>query len=312
MRDYAKIAPQFWIGPTGKAIRKLGAEAQVIALYLLSSPHANMIGLYHLPIAYISADTGIPFEGACKTLGKLQETGFCGYDHDAEVVFIYEMARYQIAEALKPGDKQCLGVQNAYNNVPKNRYLSDFFDYYATAFNLVEKRVYEAPCKPLRSQEQEQEQEQKQEQDCSAPPATPASPPKKSLENKPDIAKETELQAACREVWSAYCKSFFERYDTEPVRNATINTQVKQFVQRIGRAESPEVIAFYVGHNGQFYVRNMHQIGYALKDAEKLRAEWATNRQITETQARQTERTQSNISAADEAMRILEAQGAEA
>ena len=51
MRDYAKIVPQFWIGSTGKQIKKLGMEApQLIALYLISNPHANMLGIYYLPV----------------------------------------------------------------------------------------------------------------------------------------------------------------------------------------------------------------------------------------------------------------------
>lgn len=134
----------------------------------------------------------------------------------------------------------------------------------------------------------------------SAPPATPATPPKKAE------PAETELQAACREVWKAYGTAYFDRYGTEPVRNATVNAQVKTFVQRIGRLEAPHVAAFYVSHPGQFYVKNMHQFGHATKDAEKLRTEWATNRVVTDTQARQSDRSGANMSAADEAMRILE------
>ncbi|MRB43611.1 replication protein, partial [Bacillus thuringiensis] len=29
MRDYATVAPQFWLGKTGRELRKQGAEAQV-------------------------------------------------------------------------------------------------------------------------------------------------------------------------------------------------------------------------------------------------------------------------------------------
>lgn len=135
---------------------------------------------------------------------------------------------------------------------------------------------------------------------CSAPPATPATPPKKSE------PVETDLQAACREVWKAYGSAYFDRYGTEPVRNTTVSSQVKTFVQRIGRTEAPLVAAFYVSHPGQFYVKNMHQFGHALKDAEKLRTEWATRRVVTDTQARHSDRMGANMSAADEAMRILE------
>lgn len=170
MRDYAKVAPQFWIGPTGKAIRKKGPVAQVVAMYLMSSPHANMIGMYHLPVAYLSADTGIPYQGAFKALIELQEVGFCGYDVSAEVVWVYEMAKFQVGDQLKPGDKQCAGVENTYIGVPKNRFLPDFFDKYQPAFNMQNKREYEGPiehpcegaCEGLRSQEQEQEKEQEQ------------------------------------------------------------------------------------------------------------------------------------------------------
>lgn len=169
MRDYAKIAPQFWIGTTGKRIKKLGAQAQVVSLYLVSSPHSNMIGLYHLPLAYLSADTGMPFEGALKALTSLENEGFCGYDADAEVVWVYEMARFQVGEALKPGDNQCKGVQNAYDSVPANRFTAEFFRKYGAQFNMTKERIpetpLEAPWKPLGSQEQEQEQEQEQDQE---------------------------------------------------------------------------------------------------------------------------------------------------
>lgn len=160
MRDYAKVSPKFWIGPTGKSIRKLGPEIQVLAFYLMTSPHANMLGIYHLPIAYIVADTGITFEGASKGLASLSEAGFCGYDEDSEVVFIYEMARYQIGEQLKPNDNQVEGVRREYRNLPENRFLTEFYEKYSTAFHLGEQRGLEGACKALRSQEQEKEQEQ--------------------------------------------------------------------------------------------------------------------------------------------------------
>ena len=167
MRDYSKISPQFWVGATGKKIRKLGIDAQLVALYLLSSPHSNMLGLYHLPVAYICADTGMTFQGALEGLQSLQKVGFCGYDDEAEVVWVYEMATYQVGESLSPNDNQCKGVQNEYNKVAENRFLYEFYEKYSGAFHLKIQRgnvsPSEAPCNPLGSQEQEQEQEQEQD-----------------------------------------------------------------------------------------------------------------------------------------------------
>ena len=168
MRDYGKIAPSFWIGDTGRKIIESGPEATIVALYLMTSPHANMLGLYYLPIAYISHDTGLPSEGALKGLQWACEAGLCGYDKGAQVVWVYEMARFQTDGVLKSGDKRIIGVNREYQKLPKCSFLGDFFDKYKDSFHLETRRGFEAPCKPLRSQEQEQEQEQ--EQDIIPPP----------------------------------------------------------------------------------------------------------------------------------------------
>ncbi|MCD9437036.1 DNA-binding protein, partial [Klebsiella pneumoniae] len=49
-------------------LRKKGAEAQVVSFYLMTSPHANKLGLYYLPILYIADETGLGLEGASKGL----------------------------------------------------------------------------------------------------------------------------------------------------------------------------------------------------------------------------------------------------
>lgn len=171
MRDYAKIGPKFWIGATGKKLKAAGPATQVLALYLMSSPHANMLGIYYLPSIYMAHETGLGIEGASKALQSCIEAGFCAYDETTEMVWVFEMAKYQIAEELDPKDKRCVGVQNEYNALPSNPYLSWFFKRYASPFNMTKKRAhsveiecpFEAPSEGLASQEQEQEQAQEQE-----------------------------------------------------------------------------------------------------------------------------------------------------
>jgi hypothetical protein len=163
MRDYGKVSPKFWIGQTGKALRKQGLEAQLVALYLLTSPHANMLGLYYVPKAFIAHEIGLGFEAASKGLQGCIEAGFCRYDDDSEMVWVMEMARFQIADQLKDKDLRIKGVQNEYDSLPENPYLGGFFAMYAKAFCMFSNRaqgsLFEAPSKPLASQEQEQEQE---------------------------------------------------------------------------------------------------------------------------------------------------------
>lgn len=76
MRDYATVAPQFWLGKTGRELRKKGAEAQVVSFYLMTSPHANMLGLYYLPILYIAHETGLGLEGFRRGLKAPSKRGF--------------------------------------------------------------------------------------------------------------------------------------------------------------------------------------------------------------------------------------------
>jgi len=169
MRDYAKISPKFWIGQTGREIRHLGVDAQLMALYLLSCPNSTMIGVYYLPLAVLVHETQIPFEGASKALRSLCKVGFCSYDAELEYVWVHKMALYQLGGPLKPTDNRVKSIQEDYKNLPKLVFLKEFFEVYCTLFCLEKVRENrspsEGPSKALRSQEQEQEQEKEQEQE---------------------------------------------------------------------------------------------------------------------------------------------------
>lgn len=135
MRDYGKVSAQFWVGKTGRSLRGQ-PEAQIVALYLMTSPHSNMIGVFHCPLAYIAHETGLPFEGASKGLQRLIEGQFCTYDEESETVWVHEMAKFQIGESLKAGDNQCKAIQKAVDNIAETRIRRAFADRYAEAFHL--------------------------------------------------------------------------------------------------------------------------------------------------------------------------------
>lgn len=128
----------------------------------------------------------------------------------------------------------------------------------------------------------------------------------------PKIIVDTEFQNACKQTWKFYSDAYWQRYNTEPVRNAKVNSQIKSFVQRLGYLEAPDVAAHYVKSNAGYYVQRGHATDGLLADAEKLRMEWATGKTMTATRARQIDKTESNRSAVGEAMKILEARNAEA
>lgn len=151
MRDYSKVSSAFWTGKTGKSLRG-NQQAQIVAIYLMTCPHANMIGVFHCPIIYIAHETGSTIEGATKGLNDLVEGAFCTYDHDAETVWVHEMAKYQIGENLSPNDKQVIGIKKQYANLPSGLIKQGFFARYKDDYLLAVKSDLPKPlASPLQA-----------------------------------------------------------------------------------------------------------------------------------------------------------------
>ncbi len=92
------------------------------------------------------------------------------------------------------------------------------------------------------------------------------------------------------ETWQSYADAFFERYKTEPVRNAKTNSQIKQLVERLG-CDAPHVASWFVHNcNASWNVKTMHSLDGLLSHAEAFRTQWATNNAVTDHQARSVDR----------------------
>jgi uncharacterized protein YdaU (DUF1376 family) len=118
-------------------------------------------------------------------------------------------------------------------------------------------------------------------------PTTPL--PRRS---KPTKVKNASAEAApTAATWEAYAGAYHDRYGVEPIRNAKVNGQLSQFIDRIPREEAPLVAAYFVTSNRSLYVSARHCVDLLLRDAEGVRTEWATGRSVTETQARQMDKT---------------------
>lgn len=135
----------------------------------------------------------------------------------------------------------------------------------------------------------------------SGEPSFPAGLPAAPLA----VDSETDLQAACRATWTAYASAYRDRHGVAPVRNAKVNANVRQIVQRLGHSEAPLVAAWFLTVNERYVVQNMHDLGALLAKCEAYRTQWATGRQVTEEAARQTDKTQTNLGAADAAKALL-------
>ena len=127
---------------------------------------------------------------------------------------------------------------------------------------------------------------------------------------KPKATRQkTDAQIANANTWDAYTIAYLERYGVEPVRNAKVNAQIAQLVQRLGADEAPQVAMFYVTINDSFFLRASHEFGLLVARAEGIRTQWITGRQVNAVTARQVENTQANLNAAQEAARNIRAGG---
>lgn len=95
------------------------------------------------------------------------------------------------------------------------------------------------------------------------------------LPTRSGSATDEAMQEACRSVWAAYRAAYEARWSVQPVRNAKVNSQVKQLVAALG-GEAPAVAAFFVGLDDKFLVDSCHEFGLLLAKAGAYRTKWAT------------------------------------
>lgn len=73
MREYGQVQSAFWQSPDAQACSDTG---KLLALYLLTCPHANGLGCYRLPDGYVMADLGWSQERVAKGFEELSANGF--------------------------------------------------------------------------------------------------------------------------------------------------------------------------------------------------------------------------------------------
>lgn len=280
MRDYAQVSPRFWTGITGKALRG-HQEAQIVAFYLMTCPGSHMIGMYPLALPTLCHETGLTIEGASKGLKRLIEGGFAHYDSAAEVVWVPEMARFQMGETLNVGkkgpDNRIAMTERELENYRHCSFFDSFIDKYEQPFKLKvarnKPRGLQAPSKALGSHEHEHEQEQDHEHEQE--------------KASPRQAGSAEPSPLSVPTWEAYSTAYLKRYGTRPVRNATVNAQLLAVVRRIGAEEAPAVAAFYVSSmNEPEYLKKNHATGPLLAGCEGIRTAWATKKPVPNAVAR--------------------------
>lgn len=98
MAKYFPVSPQFW---TDRTVRSWDDSTRSLALYLLTSPHRNLEGLFRLPLTYMADDLMWPVAKVRKALARLRKDGFLQHDPEADVVFLCNALKYQAPKSAK-------------------------------------------------------------------------------------------------------------------------------------------------------------------------------------------------------------------
>lgn len=167
MRDYGKIFSTFW---TSDSTRTLSDNGKVLALYLLTGPHSNIIGCFRLPDGYVAEDLGWNPQTVSEGFTELFRKGFATRDSGSKWVIINNYLKWNPLE----NPNQTKSALRAFEQVPDscavkpllarsihdhaNRFLNGLESILAPFLN-----GSETLSEPFRNQEQEQEQEKEQE-----------------------------------------------------------------------------------------------------------------------------------------------------
>lgn len=119
---------------------------------------------------------------------------------------------------------------------------------------------------------------------------------------EPEVVESTKPSTA--ETWKVYAFGYERRYGVPPLRNAKVNGQLKQFCERVGYSEAPAIIAFYLTQNDFWYVKQMHTIGIALAEAEKITAAYRRGAMVTKREADYIDKTSSRNSFIDQILEV--------
>ncbi|BBG29992.1 pyocin large subunit [Zymobacter palmae] len=138
-------------------------------------------------------------------------------------------------------------------------------------------------------------------------PAEQIEPKRPRVDIPADMPGPKDHSAKTFRAWANYAMAYRHRYDAWPIWNARTAGQLSQLVDRVGHDLAPAVAAWYLRTNNQFYVTKGHPVSLMLTDCETLAVQCQTGRQVTATKARQTDRTQSNLSAVEEAKAMMRA-----
>lgn len=119
MSRYQRVYTYIW---QDESFVALSPECQRLFIYLLSSPHSNIVGLYSLPVGYACGDLRCKDTEFLKWMNLIQMSGMARYDGEANVVLIPNYLTYN--PMLSPNHVKA--AHKIIKGLPKTKLIAEF------------------------------------------------------------------------------------------------------------------------------------------------------------------------------------------
>jgi len=166
MRDYGKVHSSFWSSQT---IRGMSDDGRMLALYLMTSPHTTIAGVFRLPDGYACEDLGWSCGRLSKGFAELFAKGFANRCETTKWVWIVKHLDWNPPE--NPNQRKA--AAKVAKSVPVECAWKQAFMRVCGPLLGFEHEEIDNPSEtvtePLLNQEQEQEQEQKENTSSGKP-----------------------------------------------------------------------------------------------------------------------------------------------
>lgn len=111
MRIYGSVQICFW---ENSEIQCLSDQAKILAIYLLTGPHSNMIGCFRLPDGYVSEDLRWDPHIAKQAFNQLSKIDFLTRDEKSFWVMVHHFLKWNPIQNPRQG----IGIQKLFDVVP--------------------------------------------------------------------------------------------------------------------------------------------------------------------------------------------------
>lgn len=199
MREYGSVHTCFWISPD---IQALSDQAKLLALYLLTGPHTNMLGCFRVPVGYVAEDLQWGSETVLKRLGELFEKGFVTHDKATGWLLIHNFLKWNPIENPNQGKS----IKKLFEQIPET---SPVFPLVINLLHQNNKHLdkefqncLETLSQQFRNQDQEQEQDKNQDQEQKLKEM----PNGISMSGKPDNLPLGNKNNSSDSATSSHCK----------------------------------------------------------------------------------------------------------